>query len=120
MTFYLDTSVLVALLTPEAHSDRADAWIAQCGEEKLLISGWVKAEYAAAIAAKLRARRLTPEARNRVISAFADLAASTLESVPLSDGTFDTALPATPKPSYGPEMPSIWHTRIVTRRRCAR
>jgi predicted nucleic acid-binding protein len=91
LTFYLDTSVLVALLTPEAHSGRADAWVVQHGEEKLLISGWVEAEYAAAIAAKLRAGVLTPEARERVVSAFTDLAASTFESAPPSHGTFDTA-----------------------------
>lgn len=91
MTFYLDTSVLVALLTAEVHSDRADAWVAQHAEEKLLISGWVEAEYAAAIAAKLRAGRLTPQARERVISAFADLVASTFGSIPASHGIFDAA-----------------------------
>jgi predicted nucleic acid-binding protein len=41
---YLDASLVVALLVPEAHSERADSWLARQTTGSLFISGWVVTE----------------------------------------------------------------------------
>ena len=71
---YLDSSVAVALLVNEGHSDRADSWlIAQQGQD-VALSRWVETEVASALSAKTRFgqldSRLIDEARQK-FSAFA-------------------------------------------------
>ena len=59
---YLDTSVVVALLTPEESSSRALDWFAQC-REALISSDWLITETHSALGIKQRYHGLSPEAR---------------------------------------------------------
>lgn len=55
---YLDTSLVVALFTPEEHTERVQHWIGQDRDTLLCVSRWVDVEFAATIAAKVRAGSL--------------------------------------------------------------
>ena len=58
MSFYLDASALVALLTVEPLSGRADNFIASV-REPLIVSDLASAEFASAIARRVRMRETT-------------------------------------------------------------
>jgi predicted nucleic acid-binding protein len=58
---YLDTSVVVALLTPEESSSRSLDWFAQSCEP-LISSDWLITETHSALGIKQRHRGLSPEA----------------------------------------------------------
>lgn len=45
MILYLDTSVLVAALTPEAATRRVQHWISTQGAETVAVSEWVGVEF---------------------------------------------------------------------------
>lgn len=50
--FYLDTSVIVAALTSEPHSERVIAWMAERPEGSLYVSEWCDTEVSSALALK--------------------------------------------------------------------
>ncbi|MSQ59147.1 MAG: PIN domain-containing protein [Betaproteobacteria bacterium] len=59
---YLDTSVLVPLIVPEAASVKARAWRASLGsqgEKELALSTWTITEFSSAIGLKVRNREIT-------------------------------------------------------------
>ncbi len=58
MTVYLDTSVIVALLTQDRHSARAETLIGQ-GTSDLVLSDLATAEFASVTARRVRERLLT-------------------------------------------------------------
>ncbi|MCP9886942.1 type II toxin-antitoxin system VapC family toxin [Cyanobium sp. ATX 6A2] len=59
---YLDTSVVVALLTPEERSPQALDWFEQC-RETLISSDWLITETHSALGIKQRHHGLSPQAR---------------------------------------------------------
>ncbi len=63
VTCYLDANFLVALLTPEPFSGRADAFL-QTNTELLIVSDFAAAEFSSAVARRVRMREFTlPQAR---------------------------------------------------------
>ncbi|MFZ3234315.1 MAG: type II toxin-antitoxin system VapC family toxin [Stellaceae bacterium] len=58
MSFYLDANILVALLTPEPLSERADNFV-QSNVERLIVSDFAAAEFVSAIARRVRTRETT-------------------------------------------------------------
>lgn len=66
---YLDTSVLVAMFTPDATSARADRLLAQ-GAIVPAISDWARAEFAAAVARKVRTGDVTADGAQVAFSEF--------------------------------------------------
>lgn len=88
---YLDTSLIVALLTLEAHSDRADRWLAANRSSALTISEWVVTELAAALAAKLRLGRISAVMRDEALSAFDEMRQSSLLSLATGERHFALA-----------------------------
>jgi len=57
LTWYLDTSVVIALLKPEALSDRADGFISE-HPTGVILSDFAAAEFASAVARWVRSREI--------------------------------------------------------------
>ncbi|MEG3086497.1 type II toxin-antitoxin system VapC family toxin [Sphingomonas sp. PB4P5] len=66
--FYLDTSVIVAALTLEAHSERASDWMAAQDEGTLHVSEWSDTEVSSALALKMRTGILSTEKRAEALA----------------------------------------------------
>lgn len=88
---YLDASLVVALLTPEEHSERADAWFARQTVGSLLISGWVVAEVSSALALKVRSRTLTLDRRAAALAAWNALREASFLTLVAEDEHFEKA-----------------------------
>jgi uncharacterized protein len=65
--FYLDANILVALLTSEALSDRADNFIRN-NPESLIVSDFASAEFSSAIARRVRTGEATHEEARIILS----------------------------------------------------
>jgi predicted nucleic acid-binding protein len=68
--FYLDASVVVSALTLEAHTARAQQWLADRAADPHLLSAWTHVEVHAALAAKVRAGKLPPQLRANAVAAY--------------------------------------------------
>jgi uncharacterized protein len=63
LSFYIDTSALVATLVVEPHTDRALAWLGAQQPGSVFISDWVHTEVASALSVKERTGQLSPGLR---------------------------------------------------------
>jgi len=87
---YLDTSVVVPLLTLEPSSERVTAWFANL-QEMPVSSDWLLTEFASAISIKVRTGQLSAVAAKGVHKEFQLLASSGLRLAPVSRAAFKTA-----------------------------
>ncbi len=91
MTYYLDTSVLVAALTEEARTEDMQSWLSQQKPENLAISAWVITEFSAALSIKLRSKQIGEQHRARALAMFSELNSESLVLLPISASQFHTA-----------------------------
>ena len=87
---YLDSSVAVALLVNEPHSDRVEAWFAARADEEIALSKWVETEVAAALSAKARHGSIDSRVLEEARAIFADLTRSARQ-LPVEARHFDLA-----------------------------
>ncbi|MBN9245493.1 MAG: type II toxin-antitoxin system VapC family toxin [Mesorhizobium sp.] len=91
MNYYLDTSVIVSVLTEESHTARSERWFADHGGSPKLISWWVDVEWSAAISMKVRMGALDQDGRALVETAFRQLVDASFTIVPVEHGHFVAA-----------------------------
>jgi predicted nucleic acid-binding protein len=80
VSHYLDTSVMVALLLPDAHSPRADAWLVR-ERPTFLASDFCAVEFAAVVSRRVRMNQLTVETANLALRRFDDWLSRTVQVV---------------------------------------
>ena len=81
---YVDTSVLIAYLTPEAGSVIAENFMLSAGEP-LAISTWTEIELLSALGAKLRTKQLSQAAVQDVIDTYSKCVAPQLHHIEVDD-----------------------------------
>ncbi|WP_304191841.1 type II toxin-antitoxin system VapC family toxin [Phenylobacterium aquaticum] len=78
---YLDTSLVVAALTPEVATGRVQSWLA--AEEELFVSDWVATEVSSALSIKLRTGQIHLTHRAEALAMYHRLTADTLTTLPV-------------------------------------
>jgi uncharacterized protein len=91
LSFYLDTSVMVAALTPEAHSPMVQEWLGRRGWDRCIISPWVMTEFSSALSIKLRTRQLTISDRAAALTMLHRLIDDAIATVPVEASAFRLA-----------------------------
>jgi uncharacterized protein len=69
MSVYLDASVLVSLFLEDAHTRRAETFLGEC-QQVLVVSDFAAAEFASAIARRVRAREIEVARAKNVFAIF--------------------------------------------------
>jgi predicted nucleic acid-binding protein len=88
---YLDTSLLVAVLTNGAETERMQHWLEQQPVDDLALSDWVATEFSSALSIKLRTGQIGAAHRADALATFTRTAADSFTVVPVSRLQFRTA-----------------------------
>jgi len=115
---YLDTSVVVALLTPEERSPLALDWFGQC-RDSLISSDWLITETHSALGLKQRHHGLSPQARQAAREQFERLLQGGVELGPLDRGFFRQAAELLQDPALGLRADDALHLAVALHSRCS-
>jgi hypothetical protein len=91
LSFYLDTSLLVAALTNEEETSRVQKWLGDQTPEDLTISEWVTTEFSSALSIKVRTGQIQVSHRADALAMFTRLCSDSLTILPVSNSQFRTA-----------------------------
>jgi predicted nucleic acid-binding protein len=114
VAFYLDTNILVALLVREPFSERADRFL-QVNAETLLVSDLAAAEFASAVARRVRMREFTLEQARIALSGFDGWLARTADRIEISASDIPLATTFLRRLDLTLRTPDAIHLAIVQR-----
>lgn len=110
---YVDTSVLVAALTKETNTPRAERWLTVAVGGDLAISDWVVAEFSAALSIKLRVGSIDLGQRRAALAAFATMIDESFALAPMTSGHFRAAARFADKHQLGLRAGDALHLAIA-------
>jgi hypothetical protein len=116
---YLDTSVVVALLTPEDRSPQALDWFALC-RGPLISSDWLITETHSALGIKQRHHGISPHAHQAAGEQFERLLQGGVELRSLDRGRFRQAADLLQDPALGLRAGDALHLAVALHSRCNR
>jgi len=88
---YLDTSILVALLTREPSARRVSEWLRQQAPGSQHVCGWTVTEFSSALSLKLRTGQIDTVLKMTAMVAFNRLISSSLVMLPVASPDFHAA-----------------------------
>jgi uncharacterized protein len=91
LSYYLDTSVLVALFTKEPSAPSIIPLIDSARKGRPIISDWNITEFAAAISFKLNLRAITDDERFEILTKFHTATVETFSCIPVTPEDFTRA-----------------------------
>lgn len=109
---YVDTSVIVALLTVEPKTPEVTAWFAGLRETPAC-SEWLLPEFHSAISIKLRTGQITVANARQVRRAFEALTNGGLRMIPVSRAAFSQAAKLTQQHAHGLRAGDSLHLAIA-------
>jgi predicted nucleic acid-binding protein len=115
---YLDTSVVVALLTPEVRSAHALDWFERC-RDTLISSDWLITETHSALGIKQRHHGLSQAARAAAAKQFERLLQGGVELRSLDRGRFRQAAALLQDPALGLRAGDALHLAVALHSRCS-
>ncbi|CAK6698758.1 type II toxin-antitoxin system VapC family toxin [Synechococcus sp. CBW1107] len=115
---YLDTSVVVALLTTEERSPQALNWFEQC-RDTLISSDWLITETHSALGIKQRRHGLSQDARSAATVQFERLLQGGAELRPLDRSRFRQAAELLQDPALDLRASNALHLAVALHSRCS-
>jgi predicted nucleic acid-binding protein len=115
LTLYLDTSVLVTLLTVEPRTNEIQNWIALQSGAEFLSSDWTVAEVSSALSLKMRTGTLTADRRAAALSALSDLLTGNVTVLPIRRSDFYLAARLCALSEHGLRSPDALHLAVCAR-----
>ncbi len=112
---YLDTSLLVALLTAEPHTEDAQRHLARSESVKTAISDWSFTEVSAALSIKIRLGKLSPQARADALGGLRRLVADSLDCLPVTGEDFRAAASLADQAEAGLRAGDALHLAVASR-----
>jgi hypothetical protein len=113
LSFYVDTSLLVAAVAAEPGTRAAQDWLTVHAEDDCCISDWVVAEVSSALALKLRVGDLDRPRRAAALAAFTHLATDVLPVLPIGPVHFRLAASFCDREDLGLRAPDALHLAIA-------
>jgi predicted nucleic acid-binding protein len=113
-SYYMDASILIALLSVEPFSERADAFV-RVNPNALIISDFAGAEFASAIARRVRMREVTADEGRADLSGFDTWVAAAAQQVEITNADVATATTFLRRLDLPLRTPDAIHIAIVQR-----
>lgn len=98
---YLDASIVVAIFTSEAETERLHNWIDDKSGQIIAVSRWVDVEFAAALAAKARSGALDEPARKKSLLLYRQALRESFTRLDIGDTQFEQAERLAQNPAAG-------------------
>lgn len=113
MSYYLDTSAVVAALVAEPHSPAILDWLAAMEPGTVFISDWSHTEVASALSLKVRTGALTLELRAAATSAWQTMHSHNFPTLAVLPEHFDVAANFASQPDLGLRAGDALHLAIA-------